>query len=197
MNKFLKILIFTLLLWLISCQNNEVKNISTVSVLEDSVETSINRVSKNNNNFCKQFIEKWEYYQVWSDTKPQINKTHIFCGEINSRWKPTWFHSMPDWIIPETVQIVKKENINKFGVYNAKIEVYDIKNKKFKNKFSSVFPDKLSEEEVEKAILNAWENKKYYKNSKFQWPSGLGFEIAWYTYKWNKKINTAYPIYKK
>lgn len=208
MNKFLKILIFNFLLlfWLISCQNsNETKNISTVSILEEKIENN-KEIEKTTSqqvgfsslwSFCQQFIKKWKYYSVWSETSPQINKTHIFCGEINKRWKPTWFHSMPNWEIPETAQIVKKENTNKFWVYNAQIEVYDIKNKIFKNKFSSIFPDKLSKEEVEKAILNAWENKKYYKNSKFQWPSGLGFEIAGYTYKWENKINTAYPIYKK
>jgi len=147
--------------------------------------------------FCQQFIDKWYYYKVWSDTKPSINKTHIFCWEINKRWKPTWFHSMPDWIVPETVKINKLENKNKFWVYNAKIGIYDIKNKEFKNKFSSIFPDNLSHKEVEKAILNAWKNKYYYKNSQFRWKSWLGFEIWWYTYKWENKINTAYPIYKK
>lgn len=193
MKKILKILIlnFILLFWIVSCQSSNTKNISIVSVLEEkNKQTELW-------DFCKQFIEKWYYYKVWSNTKPQINETHLFCGEINSRWKPTWFHSMPEWKEPETVQIVKTEEKNKFWVYNAKIKVYDIKNKKFREKFSSIFPDHLSKQEVENAILNAWKNKKYYKNSKFQGPSGLWFEISGYTYKWKNKINTAYPIYKK
>jgi len=149
------------------------------------------------NHFCQQFIDKWYYYKIWSDTKPQINETHIFCWEINKRWKATWFHSMAGGIIPPTIKINKQEKENKYWVYNAKIWVYDIKNKEFRNKFSSIFPDNLSKIEVEKAILTAWENKYFYKNSQFKWKSGLWFEIWWYTYKWKNKINTAYPIYKK
>ena len=172
-----------LIFWLFSCWNNQ--NISSWNI-------------KNKNfDFCQQFIDKWYYYKVWSNTSPQINETHIFCGEINSRWKPTWFHSKINWKIPKTVQIIKQEKANRFGVYNAKIKIYDIKNKYFKNKFSSIFPEKLSKQEVEKAILNAWKHKKYYKHSKFVWPSGLWFDISGYTYKWKNKINTAYPIYKK
>lgn len=189
MLKILKIIWFALLIWFFYYINNFSENEKSEKINTNSIE--------NKKHFCQQFMDKWYYYKIWSKTKPQINKTHIFCGEYNSRWKPTWLHSMPDWIIPPNIKILKKEDKNKLWVYNAKIEVYDIKNKEFKNKFSSIFPDNLSMEEVEEAILTAWKNKYYYNNSQFKWKSWLGFEIWWYTYKWENKINTAYPIYKK
>jgi len=174
-------------------EKNNVINVEKKSVEESA--SLKNEIEKKD--FCQQFIDAGKYYKVWSDTVPKINKTHIFCWEYNSKWKPTWFHSMPNWIAPKTIEIYELEKKNKYWVYNAKIWVYDIKNDKFRNKFSSIFPDNLSKDEVENAILTAWENKYYYKNSQFKWKSGLWFEIWWYTYKWKDKINTAYPIYKK
>ncbi len=156
---------------------------------------SENKKLEETKDFCQQFIDKGKYYKVWSETEPKINKTHIFCWEINSRWKASWFHSRRDWINPATAKVARKENENKLGIYTAKIEVFDIRKWEYKQKFSSIFPDNMSIEEIEKAILNAWENKKYYKKSKFRGPSGLGFDIEWYSLKW--KINTAYPIYRK
>jgi hypothetical protein len=196
MLKILKIIWFILLIWFFYYINN---------FSEEEVVLEKKWENKNIQqggfsplwNFCNQFIEKWYYYKVWSDTIPQINETHIFCGEYNSKWKPTWFHSMSEWIVPKTVEIIKLERKDKYWIYNAKIKIYDIRNDKFNYKFSSIFPDNLSPDKVEKAILNAWNHKYFYKNSQFKWKSGLGFEIWWYTYKWNKKINTAYPIYKK
>ena len=197
MLKILKIIWFALLIWFFYYINNfSEKEVILEKKWNDKIVQQVG-FSPLINDFCQQFIDKWYYYKVWSDTSPQINETHIFCGEINSRWKPTWFHAKINWKIPKTIKIVKTENKNKLWVFNAKIEVYDIKNKIFKNKFSSIFPENLSKEQVEKAILNAWDNKKYYKNSKFEWPSGLWFQISGYTYKWKNKINTAYPIYKK
>lgn len=192
MKKILKIVWLVLLIWFFYYINNySVNNKENNS--QQSGFSPLKKIEKIT--FCNQFIKKWYYYKIWSDTEPQINETHIFCWEFNKSWKPIWFHSKINWKIPETVKILKTENKNKFWVYNSQIEIYDIKNKAFKNKFSSIFPDNLSKEEVEKAILNAWENKYYYKNSQFKWKSWLGFEIWWYTYKWNNKINTAYPIY--
>jgi hypothetical protein len=145
--------------------------------------------------FCQQFIDKKKYYKVWSKTKLKINETHIFCWEINSRGKASWFHSRRNGKNPPTAKIIKKEKENKVWIYTAKVEIFDIKKWKYKQKFSTIFPDNMTMEDIEKAILNAWENKKFYKKSKFRWPSWLGFDIEWYSLKW--KINTAYPIYKK
>ena len=191
-------LILLFLFVLSSCSNLEKnKNISTVSILEEKWENkTIQQDSFSSlQTFCNQFIKAWKYYKNWSKTTPAINETHIFCGEINSRWKPVWFHSKINWKIPETVKILKTEKQNKYWVYNWKVLIYDIKQKKFKAKFSSIFPDNLSKQQVEEAIIRAWKHKYYYKNSQFRWKSWLGFEIWWYTYK--NKINTAYPIYKK
>ncbi|MDQ7009393.1 MAG: EndoU domain-containing protein [Candidatus Gracilibacteria bacterium] len=197
MLNFLKIIGLTLLIGFFYYINNFSEDKKYTKIKEISKEGFSPLKEVDQTNFCQQFIDKGYYYKIWSDTKPQINETHIFCGEINSRGKPTGFHSKIDGKIPETINVLETENKNKFGVYTAKIEVYHIKNKIFKNKFSSIFPDNLSKKEVERAILNAWENKYFYKESQFKGESGLGFEIWGYTYKGENKINTAYPIYKK
>jgi len=207
MLKFLKISFFILLIifWLNSCNNQKSRDnswiISTVSVLEKKVENINKEKPETKNNFCNKFIKSWKYYKVWWNTKPSINETHIFCWEYNKRWKPTWFHSKILWIKPETIVSFKiKDKPNKYWVYTAKIVVKNLKWWENKTKFSSIFPDNLSKEEVEKAIINAWKNKTNKYNEKswfFKWPSGLGFDISWYTYHWSDKINTAFPVYTK
>jgi len=197
--KLVKILLlnFILLFGLFSCNNQEKIDsssvISTVSILENKTEVK-------KDNFCNQFIESWKYFSVWSDIKPKINKTHIFCWEYNKRWKATWFHAKIFWITPDTIIYFKiKDKKDKNWVYTANFELKTLDWWKNKTKFSSIFPDILTMEEVENAIRNAFNNNyKYSKKSwYFKWPSGLWFDISWYTYKNTGKINTAFPIYTK
>jgi len=196
MLNFFKILFFIILItfWLNSCKE-EKKVISTVSSLEN-IEITSDKLDKNN--FCNQFIESWKYTSIRSETIPKINKTHIFCWEYNKRWKPTWFHAKILGLKPETIVSFKiKDKKNKYWVYTANIEIKNLNWGKNKTKFSSIFPDNLTVLEVEKAIINAFKNNyKYNKDSwYFKGPSWLWFDISWYTYKGDKKINTAFPIY--
>lgn len=180
----------------ISSYNQDIKNNIVQETKKETKKLDI--TEKEKENFCNKFIKAWKYYKIWSDTNPKINKTHILCWEINSKWKPTGLHSIYLSNAPATIKIKSiKSKRNKYWVYIASIEILDIKTNKYKTKNSSIFPDNLDNNELEKIIINAWNNKTYYKNSKFKWPSWLGFNIEWYTYKWNSKINTAYPIYTK
>ncbi len=129
----------------------------------------------------------------WSSTNPEINLWHIFDGEINRRGEPTGFHSRPGGIDTANARLVSiKDKPNRAGVYTANIEVLD--GSKWKGKFSSFFPDSMSQDEVINAILNAYANSKK-EGSKWSGPSGLGFTIQGYTT--NKGgINTAFPLYR-
>jgi len=133
----------------------------------------------------------------WSRTKPKINLTHIFEGEINRKGRPVGFHSRPGGRDPKTAKVVKIISPpNRVGVYTAKVKIWDRKEHKWKSKFSSFFPDKMSRKEVIKAILHAYKHRVHPKRQPWLGPSGKGFMIQGYL---NRKgnINTAFPIYVK
>jgi len=133
----------------------------------------------------------------WSRTRPKINLTHIFEGEINKRGRPVGFHARPGGRDPKNAKVVKIISPpNKVGVYTAKVKIYDKKRHQWKQKFSSFFPDKMSRKEVIDTILYAYKHRKHPKKQPWIGPSGKGFMIQGYL---NKKgnINTAFPIYVK
>ncbi|RUM33760.1 MAG: hypothetical protein DSY50_01885 [Desulfobulbus sp.] len=133
----------------------------------------------------------------WSKTTPEINLGHIFEGAINSRGRPTGFHSRPNGKDPRYARLKRiKGRPNHSGVYTAEIEVYDPRAKKWKKKFSTLFPDSMSREQVVKTILYAWKHRKSGKSKKWEGPSGKGFPIQGYLNK-RGNINTAYPVYIK
>jgi hypothetical protein len=148
--------------------------------------------------FCDIFIKKWYYFSVWTDTKPAINATHIFCWEINKRGKPVGFHHRQYWKDPSTVKVEEIIYKNKDWLYQAKVEILDIKYNLWKEKFSTMFPDRLNRQEVLKNILYAWQNRYYFDGVKFRWPSISGdYDIEGYLLSNTAKINTAYPIFKE
>ncbi len=133
--------------------------------------------------------------KIWSNTKPPVNVTHIFQGEINRRGKPVGFHALFDGKAVETARIVRiKSKPNKAGVYTAQVEIYDRREKKWKKKFSSMFPDDMAPKTIIKAVLHAYKHREKGKTTPWRGPSGHGFSIEGYLLK-NGKINTAYPIY--
>lgn len=78
---------------------------------------------------------------IWSDTDPAINITHIFEGEINRRGKPVGFHVLP----PENgyprsriKEILSGPNSS--GVTTAIVEIFDAREKRWKDKFPACFP---------------------------------------------------------
>lgn len=149
-------------------------------------------VSSNNNSSSSGSHEKPDYAQ-WSDTDPNINLWHVFEGEINRNGKPVGFHSRPGGNDPGNARVVSvRDQPNSLGVYTATIEVLD--GSQWKSKFSSFFPDALSQDEVINAILNAYSNSADPAAQPFEGPSGLGFTIQGYT-SGRGGINTAFPIF--
>ncbi len=132
-------------------------------------------------------------YKQWSDTNPEINLWHVFEGEINRKGKPVGFHSRPGGKDPANAKVVSvRDKPNKAGVYTATIAIRD--NGQWKEKFSSFFPDSMSEDEVIDAVLAAYKNSNNPKKQPWQGPSGLGFNIQGYTTN-RGGINTAFPVF--
>jgi len=131
----------------------------------------------------------------WSSSNPEINLWHVFKGEINRKGKPTGWHSRPGGQDPANARIVSiKDRPNRAGVYTANIEVRD--GGQWKSKFSSFFPDNLSQQEVVDVIVHAYSNSKNPNKQPWSGPSGLGFQVQGYTSS-RGGINTAFPVYNR
>jgi hypothetical protein len=129
--------------------------------------------------------------RVWSDTRPAINLTHIFAGEINRRGRATGFHSRPNGVDPKGSGVARVvDRPNRLGVYTAVIWI----GRRNRTKFSSLYPDRLSRKQVITAILAAFRHGQR-RGERFRGPSGLGFTIEGYFQ--NGRIATAYPIYSR
>ena len=131
----------------------------------------------------------------WSNTTPSINLAHIFKGQINKHGKPVGFHVAPRVIEPEGSHIKKViSGPNKAGVYTATVEIYDPQRKKWKEKFSSIYPNDLSKQQIIDSILNAYSHDMLSSDFKWRGPSGHGFLIEGYRNK-TGAIETAYPVF--
>ena len=131
----------------------------------------------------------------WSSTNPEINLWHIFRGEINRKGKPTGFHSRPGGQDPADARVVSlRDRPNRLGVYTANVEVRD--GGQWKSKFSSFFPDTLSEQEVIEVIVHAYNNSDAPNRQPWSGPSGLGFQVQGYTTS-RGGINTAFPVFNR
>ena len=129
--------------------------------------------------------------RVWSDTRPPINLTHIFAGEINRRGKPVGFHSRPGGVDPMASGIARiVDRPNRLGVYTAVVWI----GRRSRTKFSTFYPDRLTRPLVIAAILNAYRQGRR-RGERFSGPSGQGFTIEGYIQ--NGRISTAYPIYSR
>ncbi len=129
--------------------------------------------------------------RVWSDTRPGINLTHIFAGEINRRGKPVGFHSRPGGVNPSGSGIVRVvDRPNHAGVYTAMVWI----GRRNRTKFSTFYPDRLTRAQVIGVILDAYRRGQR-RGERFRGPSGLGFTIEGYVQ--DGRINTAYPIYSR
>ncbi len=134
-------------------------------------------------------------FSPWSDTDPSLNLVHIFDGEINQRGKPVGFHQLPKQSGAFSSRIKKiLSKPNKAGVYTAIVEIYDQRERKWKDKFSSMFPDRLTKHQVIQAILRAISQNRLGSGAKWRGPSGYGFMIEGYRLN-DGRVNTAYPLY--
>ena len=135
--------------------------------------------------------------QQWSQTSPEINLGHIFEGAINSQGRPTGFHSRPGGKDPRYARLNKLLSPpNNSGVYTARVEIYDPQDRRWKEKFSTLFPDSMTRHQVIQAVLHAWKHRSTGNKTKWEGPSGKGFTIQGYLNR-RSNINTAYPIYTK
>jgi len=133
--------------------------------------------------------------EKWSSTRPEINLWHVFEGEINRRGKPVGYHSRPNGKDAPNARIKSiKSKPNRQGVYTANIEIRD--GNQWKGKFSSFFPDNMSQQQVVDAILHAYNNSKDPNKQPWSGPSGHGFQIQGYTTS-KGGINTAFPVFRK
>jgi len=140
-------------------------------------------------------LPAWPGGQQWSSTRPEINLGHIFEGAINSRGKPTGFHARPGGRDPRHARLRKiLAPANSSGVYTAKVEIFDPDEQRWKEKFSTLFPDSMTREQVISSILHAWNSRTTGKKTKWEGPSGKGFIIQGYLNR-RGNINTAYPMY--
>jgi len=131
----------------------------------------------------------------WSSTRPKINQRHVYEGEINRRGKPVGFHARPGGVDPANARVVRVQSgPNNSGIYTASIEIRD--GNRWKEKFSSFFPDNMSVNEINEAILYAFKNSDNPKRQPWSGPSGHGFKIQGYTAS-RGDINTAFPVFVK
>ncbi len=129
--------------------------------------------------------------RVWSDTRPAINLTHIFAGEINRRGKPVGFHSRPGGVDPQGSGVARiVDRPNREGVYTAVVWI----GRRDRTKFSTFYPDRLTRAQVIGVILDAYRRGQR-RGERFRGPSGHGFTVEGYFQ--NGRINTAYPIYTR
>ncbi|MFD3262291.1 EndoU domain-containing protein [Paenibacillus lentus] len=115
--------------------------------------------------------------------------SHIFDGEILKNGNANGFHyeGMPN----SNGKIVGNiDPPNKFGVYQANIEVNGVL-KKVKSTF---FPKEWAPQQVIDAINEAFNNKVLVKNNIYQGKTSTGIKIEFVLR--NDKIISAYPLYQ-
>ena len=89
----------------------------------------------------------------WTDSKPQVNLHHVFCGELNKRGKVTGFHAFPKDNKPSTfISAKQKTEPDHRGVFNMRNIKLTLEGKKQTKNFSSFFPEHCSFEHIVKSI---------------------------------------------
>ncbi|WP_162181424.1 EndoU domain-containing protein [Thalassospira australica] len=95
----------------------------------------------------------------WNSSDPAINLDHVFCGEARSGSKAAGFHARPGGQNPGTVidfDISKPANDN--GVY-AGMATFDNPNGRDPVKFSSIFPDSCTRDQIVASISYAFDHQ--------------------------------------
>lgn len=132
---------------------------------------------------------------MWSQTRPPINLTHVFCGEVNRRGRPVGYHALAGERTPGEAEIVERRPAaGPDAPYEAQICVQPDEGGRPRCKRSTLFPDDWSQDEVVAAILQAWRDRTRLSRAG-QWcgPSGRGFTVAGWLLPGREAINTAYP----
>jgi hypothetical protein len=147
----------------------------------------------------------------WTQTNPPVNQQHVFCGEWNNRKKrPAGFHSRPAAENPATVGTLKiTQKPDPKGLYGVR---WSYAGHPDREKFSSMFPDTCSRDQVLNSIVYAVNHSKPCSAAAPRWarcgpnkPPGdepgycrasdnSNFTIAFATLKNSNKVNTAFPL---
>ena len=148
------------------------------------------------------------------DNGLQMNQKHLFCGEWH-RGRAKGFHSRPGGINPDTVaHFTIQDEANLAGIYTGR---WSYQNHPEKNKFSSMFPDNCSAQQVLNSINYAATNTharcpkgapNWTKCGQNKPPQVASNDTSKYCSKDNElftigyappndgKINTAFPIFQ-
>ena len=104
----------------------------------------------------------------WSASRPPVSQTHIFCGEWDSRrGRPKGFHSRPNGTNPRTVTNFRiTQRANSQGIYGA---TWSYAGQSGRTKFSTMFPDRCSQQQVLNSILYAAANRQSCPGSAPDW----------------------------
>ena len=147
----------------------------------------------------------------WSKTDPPVNQQHVFCGEWKKRkQRPAGFHSRPAGENPVTVGKLKiTQKPNPAGLYGLR---WSYAGHPGREKYSSMFPDACSHNQVLNSIVYAANHSKPCPTAAPSWarcgpnkPPGEAqgycraadnsiFTIAFATLKNSNKVNTAFPL---
>lgn len=147
----------------------------------------------------------------WSDSDPPVNQGHVFCGEWNQRKnRPAGFHSRPAGENPATIGTLKiTQKPNAKGLYGVR---WSYAGHPDRDKFSSMFPDTCSRDQVLKSIVYTVNHPKPCPGGAPRWAKcgpnkptrgGQGyceasdksiFTIAFTTLRNSNKVNTAFPL---
>ncbi|MDG4721513.1 MULTISPECIES: EndoU domain-containing protein [Thalassospira] len=103
----------------------------------------------------------------WSDTEPAINLAHVFCGEVKSNGRAAGFHARPGGVNPATITSVEiTQPANTSGVYAGMVTFAKpdasagaSSERRDPVKFSSIFPDSCSFDQIVASILSAHDNR--------------------------------------
>ncbi len=130
----------------------------------------------------------------FTPTNPPIKFGHVTDGEINKKGRAVGFHYRPNGEEPAGARMVQQiDPPNAAGVYTGQVQVLNPATGQWVDKapLTTFFPDKLSEQQVQDAILHAYQNGTVTPSGSIRGDSGLGFPIElWYR---DGKIMSAYP----
>lgn len=144
----------------------------------------------------------------WSSTNPQVNQTHIFCGEWSQN-RPKGFHSRPGGRNPNTVENFQiTQSANSQGIYGG---TWNYSGHSRPTKFSTMFPDSCTQTQVLNSIIYAATHQQNCPSNAPSWAwcgsnaprtndrnycqgeDNRLFTIAGASLS-NGKINTAFPL---
>lgn len=113
-----------------------------------------------------------------------INMEHIIQGEVKGGGRIVGFHSIHGKIDRTREVTPRAPDADRNAVYEADVTIGDA------TKFSTMYPDNWSENDIEAAIAEAYEGATVWDGSYFE-GTGNGLRIGGYVN--GDKLNTAFP----